>query len=273
MPRIRTLKPEIWQSQDFVALDNLGKLTFIALITLADDEGRVKTDAHHLAVTCLHGNRAPAIEKALSVLVQRRMLVIYRHRETIYMALVNWSVHQRVSHATPSRIPPPPESPESSGGFASAPEDSGASARARADRSIGSDLSMHPPNPPSPGGMRAERKPTQPMSPRAVELVQGFQALGYAQPSASDRMKAEEYVTELTVLTVPEMLARMAQHLEWCEQNRKPRPATLGGFWKTLRMENDYRRDNGASPASSREPPNGRMTSIGDIMRRDPDDE
>jgi hypothetical protein len=99
------------------------------------------------------------------------------------------------------------------------------------------------------GAVQAPKKPTGPsMSPEAVELVQGYQELGYTQPSATDCLKAEEFVAELRCLTVAEMLDRMRDMLAWCERERKPRPGSLGGFWNSLRQENDHRRDNGARP-------------------------
>lgn len=108
----------------------------------------------------------------------------------------------------------------------------------------------------SPGGdgdaadasaVQGPKRPTgPPMGPDAVALVQGYQELGYPQPSGSDQIRATEFVAELLYLTVPEMLARMREHLAWCEREGKQRPQSLGGFWNTLRTENDHRRDAGA---------------------------
>ena len=86
------------------------------------------------------------------------------------------------------------------------------------------------------------------MPPEAVALVQGYQELGYPQPSAVDQIRATEFVAELAYLAVPEMLDRMREHLVWCEREGKPRPGSLSGFWNTLRAQNDFRRDGGAQP-------------------------
>ena len=40
MARKRMIDPNIWQSEDFSKLSTLGKLVFIGLFSLADDEGR-----------------------------------------------------------------------------------------------------------------------------------------------------------------------------------------------------------------------------------------
>ena len=50
MARIRRLKPDIWQSADFARLSLVGRLAFVIMITQADDEGRLRTGAHHLAL-------------------------------------------------------------------------------------------------------------------------------------------------------------------------------------------------------------------------------
>jgi hypothetical protein len=114
--------------------------------------------------------------------------------------------------------------------------------------------------------VRGPKKPTEPpMSPGAVALVQGYQTLGYVQPSATDGIKAEEFVAELAYLTVPGMLERMRQHLTWCEQNGKPKPVTLGGFWNTLRAENDFLRDKGAGAGGARGQSSG-FTRAGDAL-------
>lgn len=107
-----------------------------------------------------------------------------------------------------------------------------------------------------------------PLSEPAVELLLGYQALGYTQPSAVDQVRAEEFISELTVLTVSEMLARMAQHLEHCEQAHLPKPKSLAGFWRTLRAENDFRRDSGAKPRDhQRAELNGHSARVGDVLR------
>lgn len=106
MPRIRSLKPEIWQSADFEALSLVGRLTFIALISNADDYGRIKTDAKHLVTSYLHGGSVAQVETQLERMEQRGMVVRYGEG---CIALRNWEAHQKVPHATKSRLPEPPE--------------------------------------------------------------------------------------------------------------------------------------------------------------------
>ncbi|MFI5284123.1 MAG: hypothetical protein ACHQ0J_13485 [Candidatus Dormibacterales bacterium] len=123
-PRIRTLKPEIWDSRDFRALDNLGKLTFIALISNADDEGRLKTNAAHLADLYRLGE-ADAIQVALDQLQRQDMVTCYQIGRDDFIQVTHFAEHQYVQKPTPSTIAPPPlpiAVPETS---SSAPEGSG----------------------------------------------------------------------------------------------------------------------------------------------------
>jgi hypothetical protein len=107
-PRIRTLKPEIWHSADFLRLSWLGRLAFVTLITQADDEGRLKTDAVTLS-TFLVPASADEVEAQLLVMEDRGMVRRYGGRDRQrYLQVVNWNAHQRIDRPTKSGIPPPP---------------------------------------------------------------------------------------------------------------------------------------------------------------------
>lgn len=141
MARIRTIKPEIWMSSDFVALDPIGKLTFIALISAADDMGRLKTDARHLTEVFVRGARVPSVQKQLDLMQELGMIVQYSVVLNHYISVCNWNSHQKVDHPSPSRIPEPPTSRESSRGLANDREDSRTDATVRSSRARGSDRS------------------------------------------------------------------------------------------------------------------------------------
>ena len=51
MARKRMIDPNIWQSEDFSRLSTLGKLVFIGLFSLADDEGRGRCNPVYLKST------------------------------------------------------------------------------------------------------------------------------------------------------------------------------------------------------------------------------
>jgi hypothetical protein len=130
MPRIRSVKPEAWDSPDMLALDDSGQVLFIWLITQADDAGRLRGDAAHIARR--RHRKADAIEKRLQQMEAQGMIVRYQEGDRCYIALANWRDHQRVDHPSPSRLPTPPH--EDSRALARIPEPSGVSAPARADR-------------------------------------------------------------------------------------------------------------------------------------------
>ena len=138
MTRIRSIKPDIWQSHDMGNLTILGRLVWIILITQADDEGRLHIDAHHLAKSYLHDGRlTSAVQSQLVRMQSAHMLLMYKDESAHpVIALRNFSSHQRISHPTPSRIQKPPEFPESSRKLRKSREDS-----ALIDRKEGKDRS------------------------------------------------------------------------------------------------------------------------------------
>lgn len=169
-PRIRSLKPEIWQSADFMALSPVGRLAFIALITLADDDGRLKMTAAHLVATTLHDAEPGELSRQLALMERLDMIACYQVDGRDYIALINWRHHQRVDHPSVSRFPAPPEV------LARAREVSGASARA--SDPLGSDLG--PVFDPGKGVTRG--------NPRRQTLSQAGAALGVAMDLEANRL-------------------------------------------------------------------------------------
>src|SRR5215472_1385877 len=107
-PRIRSIKPEIWNSRDFIALSPIGQLAFIALISLADDEGRLECDAAHLRATCLREARVSTLRAQLARAEAHGMLTQYTVAQKPYIQITNWGSHQRVDKPKPSSLPAPP---------------------------------------------------------------------------------------------------------------------------------------------------------------------
>lgn len=111
MARIRRLKPEIWQSADFTRLALLGRLAFIVMITQADDEGRLRTNAHHLALAYFHdASLTTDIEGQLNLMARLGMIQRYRDSQNEFcVSLINFASHQVIERPTASRIDKPPE--------------------------------------------------------------------------------------------------------------------------------------------------------------------
>jgi hypothetical protein len=126
MARIRTIKPELWTSEDFCALTAIGSLTFLALIGHADDYGRLKATPQHIATTMLHrAATAARVADQLGVMEAHGMIRRYSANGADYIALPNWFAHQKISHPSKSAYPEP-----SGQTFLNFPENSGVHARA-----------------------------------------------------------------------------------------------------------------------------------------------
>lgn len=108
-PRIRTLKPELWQDEAVGQLGPWPRLLFIGLITMADDEGRLRA-----MPTAIAGHVFPYDEVAprrlrgwLEEVAGMGLIELYAYGTTPYIQITGWAKHQKVYKATPSTLPPP----------------------------------------------------------------------------------------------------------------------------------------------------------------------
>ena len=110
MARIRTIKPQFWESERVGRMSILARLTFLGLISLADDEGRGRGSPQYL-MSALHAYdiAGEVTEKkflaALSEIEQAGVVNFYTVRGCAYYALPGWLEHQRVDHPQKSSIP------------------------------------------------------------------------------------------------------------------------------------------------------------------------
>ena len=112
MARIRTIKPIMWASEKLGKLSILARLTFVGMISLADDAGRGRG-----AIPFLRGNIHPyapdvtdeSLGMAVVELHKSGILVFYEVLGCRYYAIMGWQ-HQKIDHPSPSEIPPPPAS-------------------------------------------------------------------------------------------------------------------------------------------------------------------
>lgn len=113
MPRIRTLKPEIWLSPQVMRLSHGARLLFIGLITLADDEGRGTADVRRLKAALFgadDGMDVTKVEHWLQELATQGLSVVYdadKHG-SVYQ-LLSWKAHQKIDKPKPSRYPAEPK--------------------------------------------------------------------------------------------------------------------------------------------------------------------
>jgi len=108
MPRIRTIKPSFFKSEDVSVLPFRARLTWVGLWTHCDDQGRTKDNARLIKgdVWPLDEVSLKDIEEDLETLAGHGRIVRYQVNGQRYLEITNWSDHQRIQKPTPSRIPP-----------------------------------------------------------------------------------------------------------------------------------------------------------------------
>jgi hypothetical protein len=108
-PRIRTLKPEVWEDEAVGALGPWERLLFIGLITMADDEGRLRALPSAIAGHIFpYDELAPAkILKLLDAVHATGLVVRYTHQGTDYVQVKGWDKHQKINRPQPSSLPAP----------------------------------------------------------------------------------------------------------------------------------------------------------------------
>lgn len=121
MSRIRSAKPSWWSDQLLVTLTRDERFTYKGLIEVcADDEGRFIADPR-----VVKGRVWPYDDDLTTEWVERVLatlsalgadehdgeygrIMLYAHKGARYGWVVRWARHQRISHPTPSTLPPPP---------------------------------------------------------------------------------------------------------------------------------------------------------------------
>lgn len=121
MARIRTLKPELPQSQSMGRVSRDARLLFILLWTTADDAGRLRGDSRMLARTLYpyddgeDGNFKTSradVASWLDELEKEGCLRCYRNDDADYIQICNWLKHQKIDKPSASKLPGP-EDPDS----------------------------------------------------------------------------------------------------------------------------------------------------------------
>lgn len=102
------IDPNIWQSEDFSKLSTLGKLVFIGLFSLADDEGKGRCNPVFLKSTLFpyeESIRSADIDKTLSEISSNMSVVFYSCDGSNYYSLLSWNTFQKIDRPTSSKIP------------------------------------------------------------------------------------------------------------------------------------------------------------------------
>lgn len=111
-PRIRTLKPEMWQDENVGCLSRDARILLVGLITMADDEGRLRAPGAAILghVFPYDGDAPRKLAGWLDEVVASGMVLRYAHKGLPYLAFRHWKRHQQINRARMSELPPPPDS-------------------------------------------------------------------------------------------------------------------------------------------------------------------
>ncbi|MGW6457690.1 hypothetical protein ACWF94_17550 [Streptomyces sp. NPDC055078] len=109
MARIRTIKPEAFESEDLASVSVTAVLTFIGLLTLSDDSGRCRDHPAIIAgrLWALRQEHTPAhVSQDLEELAEAGLICRYTGCDgRTYLHIVTWEQHQRINRPTDSRLP------------------------------------------------------------------------------------------------------------------------------------------------------------------------
>ncbi len=108
-PRIRTIKPELWADEKVGRLSRDARLLFVGLITMADDEGRLR--GMHSAILGhvfpYDQDAARKLDKWLAELELVSLIFRYQVSGVDYVEIPGWAKHQKVNRPSPSELPAP----------------------------------------------------------------------------------------------------------------------------------------------------------------------
>ncbi|MFJ9789368.1 hypothetical protein [Streptomyces globosus] len=109
MARIRTIKPEAFESEDLAAVDVTAVLTFFGLLTQADDSGRFRDHPAVIAgrLWALRPEHTPAhVARDLEQLAEAGLVCRYTGCDgKSWLHIVTWDRHQKINRASESRLP------------------------------------------------------------------------------------------------------------------------------------------------------------------------
>jgi hypothetical protein len=119
MSRIRTLKPEFWTDEKMAPLDDTARLVFLALISMADDGGRLVNSpkAIEAFIWPFHADRSRELRDALATLSRMgRIRSGKTEAGQSVVEIVHWDRHQKIDKpnankmlpAIVAEVPPPP---------------------------------------------------------------------------------------------------------------------------------------------------------------------
>jgi hypothetical protein len=122
MARIRTIKPDFFTHPKIAGCSVPARLLLASLFTQADDEGRLRDQPLLIRALAFGEDDEIDVKALLTELSDKRRIVRYVVDDERFLAVRNFGEHQRISHPTPSKLPPPPDTETPPEASANAPE-------------------------------------------------------------------------------------------------------------------------------------------------------
>jgi hypothetical protein len=111
VPRIRSIKPEMWDDEAIGDVSREARLLFIGLISQADDDGRLPASPRWLISKLYPYDDLTAgeVENWLAELDRAGLILSYAHAGRPYAAIRTWDRHQSIDkrYHRPSKLPGP----------------------------------------------------------------------------------------------------------------------------------------------------------------------
>lgn len=106
----RMISAGLWSQPAFTNLAPLHRLLWVALITQADDQGRMRAHPGYCRSMCFPLDDVPVSDVAagLQALSELGWILIYESAGDQYLQIASWWKYQQMRWAAPSALPPPP---------------------------------------------------------------------------------------------------------------------------------------------------------------------
>ncbi len=108
MARIRTIKPEIWTDEKFMAVSHGARLLFIGMFNFADDNGALVHSITELRVRIFPGDEKPEVQVWLTELIKIGLVIDYEVEGQKYLLVKGLRTHQVIDKPRKSNLPLPP---------------------------------------------------------------------------------------------------------------------------------------------------------------------
>src|SRR2546421_12208010 len=108
MPRIRSIKPSLPGSFSLSRVSIPARYLFTAMLTLADDEGRLQDSPKQIVGDLFphdRGVHVGHVKRWIDELERVGSVQRYTAGQGRYLCYPNWHDHQRISHPRPSTFP------------------------------------------------------------------------------------------------------------------------------------------------------------------------